>query len=238
MPKEGAGRWCRRGSGPLDDLPWDPATCSAGAPGEADQRLYAATRRNFLAQCSGFAARQDWAFLGGAGVDPAQTITLAVQRHPVDRTVSSYFHAVQQKAPGIQAYRPANASDFSGLRRFVEDDPHRLSNVATQAGPGGGARKVLAVAKRNLEKACLIVLTEYLDESLIRLARTAGWPEDLLLAAARKQEEQSRATGGTRVNATPRPQVPKEIRQLIASYNQLDVQLYEHAVRLFLHQDY
>lgn len=70
----------------------------------------------------------------------------------------------------------------------------------------------------------------------MRLSRLAGWPEGRLLAAAKQQEEQSKAAAGVRVNATPKPQVPLEIRQLIARYNHLDMQLYEHAVRLFLHQ--
>lgn len=82
----------------------------------------------------------------------------------------------------------------------------------------------------------VLLLQEYLEESLVRLSRLAGWPEDRLIAAAKKQEEHSKAEAGVRVNATPKPQVPLEIRQLIAKYNHLDMQLYEHAVRLFLHQ--
>ncbi|KAL4447484.1 hypothetical protein ABPG75_004703 [Micractinium tetrahymenae] len=248
MPKEGPGRWCRRGNGPLDDLPHVFSTCSAGAPDEDHQRLFATSRRNFLAQCSGFAAHQDWAFFEAVGVDPEQTISLVALRHPVDRVISDYFYSLKQNASWLNPYKPANSSDFSGLRRFVEDNRDKLNNINTQmlggskhcawpgTPPNTPPHKVLTVAKHNLEKTCVILLTEYLEESLMRLSRVAGWREDTLLVAAKKLEEQSKAEAGQRVNATPKPQVPLEIRQLIAQYNHLDMQLYEHAVRLFLHQ--
>lgn len=76
-------------------------------------------------------------------------------------------------------------------------------------------------------------MQEYLEESLVRLGRAAGWPGELVTATAKAQEEESRTQAGVRVNATPKPEVPKAVRDLIAQQNSLDMQLYDYAVRLF-----
>lgn len=61
----------------------------------------------------------------------------------MDRVISDYFYSLKQNASWLEPYKPANGSDFSGLRRFVEDNKDRLNNIGTQAGPfvffGGGA---------------------------------------------------------------------------------------------------
>lgn len=76
-------------------------------------------------------------------------------------------------------------------------------------------------------------LQEDMEESLARLGRAAGWPGEMVTAVARAQEEKSRAQAGMRVNATPKPEVPQAVRELIARQNSLDMQLYDYAVRLF-----
>lgn len=72
-----------------------------------------------------------------------------------------------------------------------------------------------------------------MDESLVRLGRAAGWPGKLVLATAKAEEDKSKAEAGVRVRATPKPEVPKAVRDLIAKHNSLDMQLYEYGLQLF-----
>ncbi|KAL4423728.1 hypothetical protein ABPG75_001029 [Micractinium tetrahymenae] len=247
MPDNGPGRWCNRND-PEPDLPPVYSTCSSGQPDADHIKLFNITQSNFLKTCSGFAAHQDYAFFDAVGIDPTRTVTLIALRHPVDRVISDYFYSLKVGAPWLANYKPANASDFSGLEQFVLENRDTLNNIGTQmvgcarhcqwpgTGPNTPMDRVLEVAKRNLERTCVILLTEYLEESLLRLGRAAGWPGELVLSVARAREEKCKAQDGQRVNATPRPQVPQEVRELIAQQNSLDMQLYEHAVRLFKRQ--
>jgi hypothetical protein len=74
-----------------------------------------------------------------------------------------------------------------------------------------------------------------MDESLVRLARAAGWSSRRVLRLAAEQEAAfTAAKGQERVNSTPKPKVPLEVRQAIEQANQLDMALYGYAVQLFL----
>jgi hypothetical protein len=75
-----------------------------------------------------------------------------------------------------------------------------------------------------------------MDESLVRLARAGGWGSRRVLRLSTELEAQSAATRGTaRVNAAPdKPPVPADARLAIERANQLDMQLYEFALRLFM----
>lgn len=70
-----------------------------------------------------------------------------------------------------------------------------------------------------------------MEDSLVQLAEAAGWASDAVLARAAELEAAAE-TG--RLNATPKPLVPAEVRRQIAAANQMDVALYNHAVKLFL----
>jgi hypothetical protein len=70
-----------------------------------------------------------------------------------------------------------------------------------------------------------------MDESLVQLARAAGWSSRRVLRIAAELEAGS---SDGRLNATPKPKVPAEVRQAIAETNNLDMQLYQYAVQLFM----
>jgi predicted nucleic acid-binding Zn ribbon protein len=81
------------------------------------------------------------------------------------------------------------------------------------------------------KKVASISQQEFMEESLVQLAEAAGWPSaDVLRRAA---ELQAAAETG-RLNATPKPRVPPEVRRAIAAANLQDMALYEYAVQLFL----
>lgn len=74
-----------------------------------------------------------------------------------------------------------------------------------------------------------------MEESLVRLAAAAGWPSERVLRLAAEQEaEYTASQGGKRVNSTPKPKVPMEVRRAIEAANQMDMQLFSFAVQLFL----
>jgi len=68
---------------------------------------------------------------------------------------------------------------------------------------------------------------EYIQESLLRLARAAGWVGQEVLQVMQRLEAESNQRDGKRVNATPRPvlPLPPEIRQTIERHNRLDMLL-------------
>jgi hypothetical protein len=323
MPESGPGRWCRWGDAPGDDLPPLFSNCGGGEPGPAHAALFQATRAAFTRTCSGFATHQDAAFVAAVGVDYGRTLTLTALRHPVERVISGYYYSLKMGAPFLEGYRPANDTDFSGLLRFVADNPIDSNNLMTAhlagarhcAWPGTAAppppEQRLPAAMRALARVCVVVLAvrrccpafhgpslfggscchhavaaphgpllqawgahtcatfaalpglspptyswparmplsflstrfirqkkvasisqqEFMEESLVQLAEAAGWPSaDVLRRAA---ELQAAAETG-RLNATPKPRVPPEVRRAIAAANLQDMALYEYAVQLFL----
>lgn len=72
-------------------------------------------------------------------------------------------------------------------------------------------------------------LQELMEQSLVHLAAAAGWSESEVLRVAAELESK-----GSKVNATPRPKVPAAVREAIKRSNQLDMELYEYAMQLFL----
>lgn len=71
-----------------------------------------------------------------------------------------------------------------------------------------------------------------MDQSLVRLARAGGWASRRVLSTAQQLLQRA----GGRVNTGEKAVVPVDVRRTIERYNELDMQLYEHAVQLFLRQ--
>ncbi|KAL4853494.1 hypothetical protein ACK3TF_005517 [Chlorella vulgaris] len=251
MPKTGVGRWCTWGNTPDKDMPPVFSNCATGDPGPDHQQLFQATKRAFLTNCSGFTSHQDVAYFDAVGVDYSQTLTITALRHPVERVISAYYYSLRVDAPFIAAYRPANETDFSGLIRFVDDNPTVGNNLMTQVMAGARhcnwpgtpplppENQHLALAKKNLARICVIVISEFMDESLVRLAKAANWGSRRVLRLAAELEAQyTAAKGQTLVNSTPKPKIPLEVRQAIERNNQLDMQLYAHGLRLFMRRSH
>jgi hypothetical protein len=63
-----------------------------------------------------------------------------------------------------------------------------------------------------------------MEESLQVLGEAAGWSDEALFKSLKSM----------RSNATPRLPVPLEVKRALAAINHLDMELYEHALHLFL----
>ncbi|EFN51567.1 hypothetical protein CHLNCDRAFT_140052 [Chlorella variabilis] len=244
LPQAGSGRWCTWGDeGTGRDLPPVFSNCGGGDPGPDHQKLFEATRMAFTHNCSGFAAHQDVAYFDAVGVDYSRTLTLTALRHPVDRVISAYFYSLRVDAPFLEGYKPQNDTDFTGLMRFVEENPIDSNNLMTQhlggsrhcnwpgIAPAPPREQRLEAAKRNLARICVIILSEFMDESLVRLAKAGGWASRRVLKLAQDLEA---GNTGSKVNATPKPKIPVEVRLAIERNNREDMRLYEYAVQLFL----
>lgn len=100
MPKEGKGRWCTRGKEPGGDIPAYHVPCipkyqhlifTKHASPDEYRRLFAATKRNFPANCAGFSTHQDMTFMEAVGVNFSSTLSVMAVRFPVDRILSHYY---------------------------------------------------------------------------------------------------------------------------------------------------
>ena len=153
----------------------------------------------FTHNCSGFAAHQDVAYFDAVGVDYSRTLTLTALRHPVDRVISAYFYSLRVDAPFLEGYKPQNDTDFTGLMRFVEENPIDSNNLMTQhlggsrhcnwpgIAPAPPREQRLEAAKRNLARICVIILSVSPAAHTPRSAaagRWAGWRRRAAGAAA------------------------------------------------------
>lgn len=244
MPQDSPGRWCTRG-GEDPDLPSVFSQCGREADGWVDPepghlKLLAATKRNFLTRCSGFSTHQDIRFFEQVGVDFSSTLTLVALRHPAERQISDYYYSMTARPQFMidLHYAPKFDGDFRGLLKFAQEvgGDHQVRQLAGSFGcrwPGGPTtrpegKKMLAVAKRNLERFCVVIIAELMHESRARLAEAAGWDVSELLSDSSKLESSGR------VNGNPHPTVPLAVKQKLARLNKLEMQLYEHGVQLFL----
>lgn len=175
-----------------------------------------------------------------------QPIRFTVLRHPLDRALSAYFFFRGHTDPFLQWLKgtlPAKQGDervrFTkranelSLLEFLQQEPELahewLGNVQTRsllaARPDqySANAEMLDKAKQNLESCECVGLTERLGDSLGLLAHQLGWDPDL----------------GSVPHENPthgRPSV-KDIdppaRDILTDWNQLDLELYQFAERLF-----
>ncbi|PSC69733.1 capsular polysaccharide biosynthesis [Micractinium conductrix] len=238
MPEEGLGRYCRKNK----DFAAAAANLPCGVKGQrpAHWRLLSDLQANFMHRCSGFNAHQDYGFFQALGVDHGRSVTVVALRHPVERALSHYYFMlkIRDKRRSSFPFWPANDTDYSGLLEFASQQ-RRQANVQTyQLGgsvcswpgavpPARSEAALLARAKANMERFCVVVIAEFMDESLQLLGEAMGLSEATLLAGAG-------SLARTASNATPRPKVPLAVKRQLEAANYLDMQLYEHALRLFV----
>ncbi len=177
----------------------------------------------------------------------ARPFVFTVLREPLDRAISTYYFFRENKETLFrQLERELPAEEFASRRRFtelarclslpefLEKEPdlsrRHLSNIQTRsfvsASPGNELRRDhLEEAKSNLASCDIVGLTERLPETLALLEAQLGW-HDLgpmpHLNATRSRESLS--------NINPAS------RQLLASWNELDIDLYKFAKHLFAQQ--
>ena len=153
-----------------------------------------------------------------------------VLRDPVQRTVSEFFYARDDRAS-----LPAEMS----LEEYLTDQPLRAYNSQTAFLGGLTARhhlqgeplsrdrydaELLERAKRNLEAHEVVGLTERFDETLLLLRDAYGWP--VLRTLYRPAN-----VGAARRTAAPR--LTESQLDAVRANNELDLALYEHAREVF-----
>jgi Galactose-3-O-sulfotransferase len=170
---------------------------------------------------------------------PAEFIT--VLRDPIARVVSMYNHVRRRQKHRLH---DEVAGSGMGLEEFarscadagIDNQQTRLISgrargevVSRDSGKGGTwvaprlERTDLERAKRNLDNFLLVGLTERFDETFILLRRALGWRLPMYMT-----RNVGRAANGSA------PERPSELAvELIRKRNALDLELYEHATRLF-----
>src|SRR5581483_2450349 len=169
-------------------------------------------------------------------------VIFTLLRDPVRRALSAfYFFREHDEARFAQLELELSPRDFAERRRFtelaqqmplldfLEREPElsqrHLANVQTRHLLSTPRESLdgdsLAEAKRNLESCDVPGLTERLDDSLELLSHRLGWPQ----------------LGPVfHYNATQRKPRAEEIEpraiELLTRWNQIDLQLYAHAVEI------
>lgn len=156
------------------------------------------------------------------------TTYFTILREPVDRVISFYYFVQRTGAHYLHDFV---LKDNVGLTDFVKSkisimtdnfQVRLISGVWDQYPYGECPREVLEQAKQNLQnKFAVVGLTEEFDKTLILLKRAFGWRHVYYM----------------RQNVTKnRPQAASFSRQtlnVVREYNQLDLELYAFAKKLF-----
>jgi hypothetical protein len=147
-------------------------------------------------------------------------------REPIDRTISIYYYSL--KSHGMS------------LREFLETHPEHAYNHQTAflggltarhhlegepIEPARFDRELVERAKRNLERHRAIGLTERFDESLAVLREAYGWPMPKTFYLRTNVGEDRRDS--------TRPRLTEEDLAAVRAFNELDLEIYDHACDLF-----
>jgi hypothetical protein len=147
-------------------------------------------------------------------------------REPLDRTVSAYFHIVDQVPIEIDLERflgeEFTLQSFNAQTAFLAglDADHHLDGRPLDRSLYD--EELLERAKRNLAAHAVVGLTERFDETLLLLRDAYGWP-------LRKTLYRSTNVGVARRRA---PLSAAEMEAVRAN-NELDLRLYAYATELF-----
>jgi hypothetical protein len=162
---------------------------------------------------------------------PANYVTIL--RNPVDRIISFYYFLIQIPDPGNYLYeavvgRKMSIKDFlhSKITNELDNLQTRIlvgESSLTRPEFGSCSEADLHQALNNLQHQVLVTgLTERFDESLLLIKKHLGWkfiPVYTSKNVNRKRPARSR--------------VSPEIVDLIRSYNQFDIKLYQEAEKMF-----
>jgi hypothetical protein len=151
-------------------------------------------------------------------------------REPIARVVSHYYyvlnnpnHLLHEKVVSVKMSLETYVS--SGINYELDNGQTRQLAGVTEDIPFGACTDDLLVkAKENVDCFFSIVgLTEQFDETLMLMKQSLGWKTHPVYI--RKNVLRNKK------NKSP---LSEEMRQLITSYNQLDLELYAYATQIFI----
>ncbi len=150
------------------------------------------------------------------------TIYMTVLRNPIDRTISHYYFVLQETTQRL--HDKAKSLD---LADFVLNEPE-VQNLQTKMLAGieniyqQVDKSTLKQAKENLNSCAIIGLTERFEDTLALMENVLGWQN--IPSVEKRQVTKSRPSISD---------VPESTIKIIKEYNQLDIELYEYAKKLF-----
>jgi Sulfotransferase family len=149
-------------------------------------------------------------------------------REPIERIVSHY-HFVRRQ-PKHYLYEAATSMSIGGYVEFCgaaepnNDQTRLLAGRETASLDGACSPEMLPVAERNLDRHCVVGLTDEFDRSLLLLAHAFGWRRPYYV----KQNVSGRDRR--------REELDDETRGAIVARNSLDIELYRYGRELFERQ--
>ena len=155
---------------------------------------------------------------GVAAWAPPESRFVTLLREPHDRVISLYHHQMTlYRSPEQRLAIP----DHIVGRKMIQCDNHQTRILSGENPDFGGCRQsMLDRAIENMETRFDVVgLTERFDESLLLMCAAFDWVIPYY------------AEENVSVGRPPRDQFDGDDLAVIAEYNQLDMQLYQYAVR-------
>lgn len=157
---------------------------------------------------------------------PSNSAYVTLMRHPVERVISHYYYVRRTENDPLRELA-MNSSLYDwvahcNLEEMENGQTRRLSGVAEGIGFGECSAEVLAQAKTNVARNfALVGITERYDEAYVLMSKMFGWPIKNYpsINVAKWKPEQS--------------EIPARTLRLIEKFNALDIELYDHATRLF-----
>lgn len=178
----------------------------------------------------------------GFGIDqliPQQCIYLTFLRNPISRFISAYHYIYRKEDHENHQVLASNNLSLDDYVRSGLVEEKSLDNVHVRflSGEKGNINQTqplplsaLEVAKRNLEKHCLLPgIVEDFDKSIFLLKKLLGWENIYYAALNRKPKKNNQENN-----------LSEETLSLIQKYNELDLELYHYGKelldRLFIQQ--
>jgi hypothetical protein len=157
---------------------------------------------------------------------------ITILRDPIARVVSHYYYVLNNPhhllhENVVSANMSLETYVSSGINYEMDNGQTRqIAGVSEEISFGMCSGDLLNQAIENIARSFSVVgLTERFDETLLLMKHVLGWKSYPVYT--RQNVSKNKQSKGT---------LSEDTRQLIAQYNQLDLELYEYATQLFADQ--